>query len=167
MENLKNSKLVSLNEAIQRRAALRVAGKRLTVTNGCFDLFHAGHVHYLREAALQGDALWLLLNSDASVQAVKGPTRPVQSEVYRAYVMGALEFIDQIILFETPRLDAEIRALNPDIYVKAGDYTIDSIDADEKAALLDVGADIRFLPFLHGFSSTDLMCKIRAATESA
>jgi len=158
---LQNSKLISLARAIKRRDSLRKDGKRLTITNGCFDLLHAGHVHYLREAAQQGDVLWLLLNSDASVQAIKGPTRPVQSELYRAYVMAALEFIDAIVLFPNPRLDSEIRALRPDIYVKAGDYNIDTINSDEKTALLEVGADIRFLPFLEGLSSTELMRKIR------
>lgn len=158
---LQNSKLISLARAIKRRDSLRKDGKRLTITNGCFDLLHAGHVHYLREAAQQGDVLWLLLNSDASVQAIKGPTRPVQSELYRAYVMAALEFTDAIILFPNPRLDSEIRALRPDIYVKAGDYNIDTINSDEKTALLEVGADIRFLPFLEGLSSTELMRKIR------
>ncbi len=164
---MENSKLLSLDEAVKQRALLRVAGKRLTVTNGCFDLLHAGHVYHLRDAAGQGDVLWLLLNSDASVQALKGPTRPVQSEVYRAYVMAALEFVDRIILFQSPRLNVEIRALTPDIYVKAGDYNIKTIDKTEKAALLDVGVDIRFLPFLDGFSSTSLMRKISLANECA
>lgn len=160
---LDNPKLLSLNAAITRREMLRASSKRLTITNGCFDLLHAGHVHYLREAAKQGDELWLLLNSDASVQAIKGPTRPVQAESYRAYVMAALEFIDAVILFPNPRLDDELRKLKADIYVKAGDYNIDTINKEEKAAMLEVGTDIRFLPFLEGFSSSDLMQKIRNA----
>lgn len=163
MSLLENPKLWSLDAAVERRAALRAAGKRLTLTNGCFDLLHAGHVYYLREAARQGDELWLLLNADASVRAVKGPTRPVQSEAHRAYVMAALECIDAVILFHNPRLDGEIRRLQPDIYVKAGDYDIHSINAAEKAALLEVGAEIRFLSFLEGFSSTALMQRIAAA----
>lgn len=157
-----NSKLISINEAIKRRSILRQEGKVLTVTNGCFDLLHAGHVYYLREASRQGDALWLLLNSDASVQALKGPTRPVQAEEFRAFVMAALEFIDAVILFPNPRLDEEIRLLRPDIYVKAGDYNRDNIDPDEKAALQEVGADVRFLPFLSDFSSSELMRNISA-----
>jgi rfaE bifunctional protein nucleotidyltransferase chain/domain len=158
-----NKKLLSLADAVAKRIELRASGRKLTITNGCFDLLHAGHVHYLQEAYEQGDTLWLLLNSDASVRMLKGPARPVQREEYRAYVMAALECIDAVIMFETPRLDAEIRALSPDIYVKAGDYTIDSINPVEKAALIEVGADIRFLPFLEGFSSSELMQKIRQA----
>ena len=159
---LSNHKLITLDQAVEKRADLRQAGKRLTITNGCFDLLHAGHVHYLREAAKQGDELWLLLNSDASVRALKGPTRPVQYEQHRAYVMAALEFIDAIILFPNPRLDDELRKLQADIYVKAGDYNIDSINKVEKAAMLEVGTEIRFLPFLAGFSSSELMRKIVA-----
>jgi len=162
---LPNPKLISLDEALVRRAALRESGRRLTVTNGCFDLLHAGHVHYLREAARQGDELWLLMNSDHSVRALKGPGRPIQAEEYRAYVMAALEFVDALILFDTPRLDAELRALKADIYVKAGDYSIDTIDKSEKAAMLEVGTEIRFLPFLKGFSSTELMRRIREVGE--
>lgn len=160
---LNNPKLLTLEQAILRRQTLQAAGKQLTITNGCFDLLHAGHVHYLREAAEQGDVLWLLLNSDASVRAIKGPTRPVQPEIYRAYVMAALECIDAVILFPNPRLDHEIRQLRPDIYVKAGDYDIETINPDEKAALIDVGTDVRFLAFLEGFSSSNLMEKIRKA----
>ena len=159
---LSNHKLITLDQAVEKRTDLRQAGQRLTITNGCFDLLHAGHVHYLREAARQGDALWLLLNSDASVRALKGPTRPVQSEQHRAYVMAALEFIDAVILFPNPRLDDELRKLKADIYVKAGDYNIDTIDKVEKAAMLEVGTEIRFLPFLAGFSSSELMRKIVA-----
>lgn len=162
---LTNTKLLSLEDAQKVREQLRCEGRRLAITNGCFDLLHAGHVYYLNEAARQADQLWLLMNSDASVQAIKGPSRPIQNEVYRAYVMSALEAIDAIIIFKTPRLDAEIRQLKPDIYFKAGDYSIDTIDKQEKAALIEVGADIRFLPFLDGFSSSNLMMKLSKASE--
>lgn len=163
---LQNPKLISLGAAVERRKQLRAKERKLTITNGCFDLLHAGHVHYLKEAAEQGDELWLLLNSDESIRTLKGPTRPVQAQDYRAYVMAALECIDAVILFETTRLDAEIRALQADIYVKAGDYSLETIDPTEKAALIEVGTEIRFLPFLEGFSATDLMRKIRAAGEA-
>ena len=164
MISLDNPKLVKIENAASQRAKLRENGKRLTITNGCFDLLHAGHVYYLREAAKQGDVLWLLLNSDSSVRSLKGPLRPVQSETFRAYVMSALEFIDAVIIFNKPRLDNELRIIKPDIYVKAGDYNIDSINTDEKAALVESGTDIRFLPFLEGFSTTSLMQKITQAS---
>lgn len=163
MVSLHNPKLIKLEAAASMRKLLREKGQQLTITNGCFDLLHAGHVYFLREAAKQGDVLWLLLNSDSSVSALKGSLRPVQGEVYRAYVIAALEYVDAVIIFDTPRLDQELRILKPDIYVKAGDYNIDSINADEKTALLDAKVDIRFLPFLKGFSSTSLMKKIAQA----
>lgn len=163
-EQIDNPKLLSLDKAVLRRRELRASGKTLAITNGCFDLLHAGHVHYLKQAVCQGDELWLLMNSDNSVKSLKGPSRPVQSQEYRAYVMGALSCIDAIVIFDRPRLVHEILLLEPDVYVKAGDYSIESINSEEKAALLKVGADIRFLPFLKGFSSSELMKKITNST---
>jgi bifunctional ADP-heptose synthase (sugar kinase/adenylyltransferase) len=119
----------------------------------------------LRQAAARG-ALFIALNGDASVQVLKGPTRPVQTASERAYTLGALEFVDTLFVFDTPRLDAEIRALQPDIYVKAGDYTLAKLDPGERAALQEVKARIEFLPFLPGYSTTELIKKIAAAAKA-
>ena len=160
----KNPKLfASLGAAVARRAELKAAGKKLVLTNGCFDLLHCGHVYYLRAAAALGDELWIGLNAAESVRALKGPTRPVQGDLERAFTLGALEFVSGIFFFHTPRLDGEIRALAPDIYAKAGDYTLETLDAGERAALLEAGTKIHFLPFLPGFSTTSLIAKINAA----
>ena len=148
---------------IQRREALRAAGRRVVLTNGIFDLLHTGHLYYLQQARALGDALIVALNSDASTRALKGPARPVQTEAQRAYALGALACVDAIFIFNTPRLDAEIRELRPDIYCKAGDYTLAKLDPGERAALEAVGAHIEFLPFLPGFSTTNLIAKIKAA----
>ncbi len=153
----------TLEDAVARREILREQGKKLVLTNGCFDLLHCGHVYYLREAAKLGDELWIGLNGADSVRALKGPTRPVQGDLERAFTLGALEFVSGVFFFHTPRLDKEIRALKPDVYAKAGDYTLETLNADERAALLDVGAEIKFLPFLPGFSTTSLITKINAA----
>lgn len=153
----------TLADAVARREILREQGKKLVLTNGCFDLLHCGHVYYLREAAKLGDELWIGLNGADSVRALKGPTRPVQGDLERAFTLGALEFVSGVFFFHTPRLDNEIRALKPDVYAKAGDYTLETLNADERAALLDVGAEIKFLPFLPGFSTTSLIAKINAA----
>ena len=163
--NLDNPKLFSLEGAVARREALRAAGKRVVLTNGVFDLLHTGHLFYLQQARALGDALFIALNADASVRALKGPLRPVQSEEQRAYALGALAGVDAVLVFRTPRLDAEIRALRPDVYTKAGDYTLEKLDAGERAALEAVGAEIKFMPFLPGFSTTNLIAKIRAAGE--
>lgn len=160
----RNPKLFpSIDAAVARRAELKAQGKKLVLTNGCFDLLHCGHVFYLREAAKLGDELWIALNAAESVRALKGPTRPVQGDLERAYTLGALEFVAGVFFFSTPRLDKEIRALAPDIYAKAGDYTLETLNPDERAALLDAGTDIRFMPFLSGFSTTSLIAKINAA----
>ncbi len=162
---LENPKLMSLTDAVAWRERLREQRRRLVLTNGVFDLLHTGHLYYLRQARALGDALIVALNADASVRALKGPTRPVQAEEQRAYALGALSFVDGIVIFREPRLTPEIRALRPDLYTKAGDYTLDKLDAGERAALQEVGADIRFLPFLPGFSTTALIARIKAAGE--
>lgn len=144
---------------------MRSKGKSLVLTNGVFDLLHTGHLYYLKQARALGEALFVAINADESVRAIKGPTRPIQSEVERAYALGALWFVSGIVVFNTPRLDAEIRALQPDVYCKAGDYTLETLDPTERGALGDVGAKIEFLPFLEGFSTTKLIAKINAAGE--
>ena len=162
---LANPKLFSLADAVSRRAQLHAAGKKVVLTNGVFDLLHTGHLYYLQQARARGDALFIALNADASVRALKGPSRPVQSEEQRAYALAALACIDAVFIFGTPRLDAEIRALAPDVYCKAGDYTLEKLDPGERAALESVGAKIEFMPFLAGFSTTALIARIKAAGE--
>lgn len=162
---LDNPKLLTLPGAMVERERLRAAGRRVVLTNGVFDLLHPGHLYYLQKARALGDALFIALNGDVSVRTLKGPTRPIQDEQQRAYALGALTCVDAIVVFNQPRLTAEVRALQPDVYCKAGDYTLEKLNAEERAALQEVGAEIRFLPFLPGFSTTDLIAKIKAAAE--
>jgi rfaE bifunctional protein nucleotidyltransferase chain/domain len=160
---LHNPKLCSIEEAVRRREALRAAGKRVVLSNGVFDLLHTGHLYYLRKARALGEALFIALNSDASVKLLKGPLRPVQTELERAYALGALDCVDAIVIFPELRLSSEIRALRPDVYCKAGDYTLAKLDAGEREALQAGGTRIEFLPYLPGFSTTSLIAKIKAA----
>ena len=162
---LDNPKLMDLPAALAWREACRRDGRRVVLTNGVFDLLHTGHLYYLRQARRLGDALIVALNADASVRVLKGPARPVQNEEQRAYALGALECVDAVVIFREPRLTAEIRALQPDMYCKAGDYTLEKLNPEERAALEAVGARIEFLPFLAGFSTTNLIARIRAAGE--
>ncbi|HSY53028.1 MAG TPA: adenylyltransferase/cytidyltransferase family protein [Opitutaceae bacterium] len=162
---LHNPKLLALDAAVARREQLRAAGKKVVLTNGVFDLLHTGHLYFLQKARALGDGLFIALNADASVRTLKGPLRPVQNEEQRAYALAALACVDAVFVFRTPRLDAEIRALRPDIYCKAGDYALDKLDPGERAALEKAGAKIEFLPFLPGFSTTNLIAKIKAAGE--
>lgn len=162
---LDNPKLLMFTAAVAARERLRAAKKRVVLTNGVFDLLHTGHLYYLQQARALGDALFIALNADSSVRALKGPARPIQTEEQRAYALGALACVDAVFIFNTPRLDAEIRGLQPDVYCKAGDYTLEKLDPGERRALEKVRAEIKFLPFLSGFSTTALIARIKAAGE--
>jgi D-glycero-beta-D-manno-heptose 1-phosphate adenylyltransferase len=163
--NLDNPKLVSPEQVVRVLEEFRAAGKRVVLTNGVFDLLHTGHLYFLQQARTLGDVLVVALNSDVSVRALKGPARPVQTEEQRAYALGALACVDAIVIFREPRLTAEIRKVRPDVYCKAGDYTMEKLDPSERSALEEVGAQIKFLPFLSGFSTTNLIGRIKAAGE--
>ena len=160
---LPNPKLLALEQAVALRERLRQEGRRVVLTNGVFDLLHTGHLHYLQQARALGDALFIALNSDQSVKQLKGPLRPVQTEAERAYALASLACVDAVLVFREKRLTREILALRPDVYAKAGDYTLEKLDADERGALQHVGARIEFMPFLPGFSTTSLIAKIKAA----
>ncbi len=162
---LDNPKLLTLDQAVALRSKWRAAGRKVVLTNGVFDLLHTGHLSSLQAAKALGDVLVVAINADASVRAIKGPTRPVQGEIERAYALGALACVDGIVVFREPRLTAEIRALRPDVYAKAGDYSLAKLNPEERAALEEAETRISFVPFLPGFSTTSLIAKIRAAGE--
>lgn len=161
--HLANRKLLTLDEAVAERQRQRDAGKTMVMTNGCFDLLHVGHISYLQASRALGDQLWLLINSDVSTRALKGPTRPIEPEAERAFCLAALSCVDYIVVFNNPRLVHEIELLQPDIYTKAGDYTLDTLHPGERAAFEAVGTQIHFLPFLEGFSTTIMIEKIHKA----
>ena len=162
---LKNPKdgIMTLEEAMLWRQKLRAEGKKLVITNGCFDLLHRGHAEYMYESRLLGDALLVLANSDASVQALKGPSRPVIDQYNRAYMLTSLSSVDAVVIFDSQRCTRELQALEPDIYVKGGDYTIDSLNPAERDVLLAVGSKIVFKPFIPGFSTTTIVERIKNA----
>jgi rfaE bifunctional protein nucleotidyltransferase chain/domain len=163
---LKNAKLMTLRQAALARRRLRRARGTLVLTNGVFDLLHPGHTAYLAQArrlAGRRGRLFVALNADRSVKQLKGPLRPILDEKSRAYNLAQLKSVDGIVIFGRRRLTREIRTLKPDIYVKAGDYTLATLDPEERAALERVGARIRFLPFVPGFSTTSLIAKLKAA----
>lgn len=163
---LPNPRLMTLAGAVAARARLRRTGGKLVLTNGVFDLLHPGHASYLEQArklAGRGGMLFVALNSDRSVKELKGPLRPILDERSRAYNLGQLRSVDGIVIFRRRRLVREILALRPDLYVKAGDYTLSTLDPEERTALESVGARIKFLPFLRGFSTTAMIARIKAA----
>ena len=154
-------KLFTTESACDERERLRSIGKKVILTNGCFDLLHVGHVSSLESARAFGDSLWVALNSDESVKKLKGDSRPIFSEKERAYMLSALEVVDGIFIFGGNRLADEILRFRPDIYMKSGDYTLNNLDPKEHKALISVGAEIKFVPFVSGFSTTSIIKKIR------
>jgi rfaE bifunctional protein nucleotidyltransferase chain/domain len=159
---LHTPKLLSLAQAVRLRAKIRRSGRKLVLTNGVFDLLHPGHLAFLQQAGELGE-LMVALNSDRSVKALKGTGRPILGERERAFALAQLSAVKGVVIFRSKRLTKEIRALKPDIYVKAGDYSLDKLDPGERGELEKAGAQIRFLPFLPGFSTTKLIARIRAA----
>jgi len=133
----------------------------VVVTNGCFDLLHAGHVTYLDAARRQGDVLLVGLNSDASVGQLKGPGRPVNSEQDRALVLAALESVSAVCIFNDLRASRFLELAQPDLYVKGGDFTVDQLPAEERRMVEAAGGRILIMPHLPGRSTTDLLRKIR------
>ena len=143
------------------RENLRRTGRKLVVTNGCFDVLHLGHVTYLQEARDQGDALLVGVTSDAGVRALKGPGRPLNGENDRAGVLAALESVDAVRIFPEPDARALLQAVRPDVYVKGGDYTLETINQDERRVLEQMGVRIVILPAVPGKSTSNLVRKIQ------
>ncbi|MBE6380131.1 MAG: ADP-heptose synthase [Lentisphaerae bacterium] len=156
---------MSLADALDWRETLRRQGIRLAVTNGCFDLLHRGHVEYLDSARRAADALLVLVNSDNSVRALKGPTRPVNDEYARAFVLAGLASVDATVIFDSERCTAELSALAPDVYIKGGDYTVETLNPEERQVLQDMNTEIMFIPFVNGFSTTGTIEKMRSNDE--
>ena len=156
-----NTKIIDLDELAERAKKLGAAGKKLVATNGCFDLLHVGHVHYLQAARALGDVLAVGLNGDRSVRELKGSGRPINNERDRAEVLAALECVDLVTIFPDMRATQFISASVPAIYVKGGDYTSETLNAEESAVLRKIGAEIRILPFEKGYSTSLLLERLR------
>jgi len=154
----------SLDEARRRVVALRRAGKRIVFTNGCFDLLHPGHIVYLREARALGDALIVGVNDDASVRRLKGAARPINPIADRALMLSALRAVDLVLPFSEDTPIRLIEALRPDVLVKGGDYTPDTmVGAD---VVREAGGRVVVVPFVDGYSTTGLIERIRALPSS-
>jgi len=154
------SKIISLPELKDLCTRLQRNHKRIVWTNGCYDILHAGHVLYLQKAKETGDVLIVGLNSDESIRAVKGPTRPIVSQGERAIVMAALECVDYVIIFHETSPYSIIETLQPDVYAKGGDYTLDTINQQERRLVEGYGGEIALLPGVAGSSTTAVINKI-------
>jgi len=156
-----NPKIVSLEKLRQHAKDLRAAGKKLVATNGCFDLLHVGHIRYLNAARAMGDALVVGINGDQSVRELKGPGRPINGENDRAELLAALECVDLVTIFSDVRATRFLELAGPDVYVKGGDYTSDSLNAEERAVLEKIGAKIDIVPLQKGYSTSRLLEQLR------
>jgi D-glycero-beta-D-manno-heptose 1-phosphate adenylyltransferase len=159
------AQVLTLTELLTARAQLRQTGRRVVFTNGCFDLLHPGHVRYLQQARALGDALIVALNSDRSVRALKGPARPILKEDERAEVMAALACVDFVTIFDEPTPREIITALLPDILVKGGDWSIDTIVGREEVEA--AGGQVMSLPFVDGVSTSDVISRILQLSKEA
>jgi rfaE bifunctional protein nucleotidyltransferase chain/domain len=155
-----SEKIIGLGELSERSNQLRATGKKLVATNGCFDLLHVGHVRYLRGARALGDLLVVGLNGDRSVLELKGNGRPVTIARDRAEILAALECVDLVTVFPQTRATQFIAASHPAIYVKGGDYNPETLNEEESALLKEIGAEIRFIPFQAGYSTSRLLERI-------
>lgn len=136
---------------------MRHAGAKLVLTNGCFDLLHVGHVRYLEQARGLGDGLAVALNGDESVRALKGAGRPINPAADRAEVLAALACVDFVTVFPSVRATEVIAAVRPSVYVKGGDYTVESLNPEELTALRAAGAQIEILPLVPGKSTSGIL----------
>ncbi|HEV3271260.1 MAG TPA: adenylyltransferase/cytidyltransferase family protein [Candidatus Methylacidiphilales bacterium] len=153
-------KIVALDEVGAYREGLRKRGRKVVATNGCFDLLHVGHLKYLTDARALGDFLWVGLNGDASVRELKGPGRPLTPEAERAELLAAWRVVDAVTIFPGARATAFLRAVQPDVYAKGGDYTVDSLNAEEAQALRECGAQVEIVRLVPGKSTTQLVEKM-------
>ncbi len=152
------AKILSLDDLVTEREQLRQARQRVVLTNGCFDLLHPGHVRYLQQARALGDALIVALNSDRSVRQLKGPSRPILDENERAEVMAALACVDYVTIFDDPTPQRVIAWLLPDVLVKGGDWSLETIIGREEVEA--AGGQVLSLPFVEGSSTTDVIERI-------
>ncbi|MBU0630937.1 MAG: D-glycero-beta-D-manno-heptose-7-phosphate kinase [Candidatus Margulisbacteria bacterium] len=151
-------KIKSRQEIAPIARNLKNEGLKVVFTNGCFDLLHLGHVRYLREAKKLGDVLIVGVNSDKSVAALKGPSRPYVSEMERAEILASLECVDYVIIFSDLRPDNLIKAVSPNVHVKGGDYKIN--DLPEKKIVESLGGKVVVIPPIKGRSTTNIVAKI-------
>jgi D-beta-D-heptose 7-phosphate kinase / D-beta-D-heptose 1-phosphate adenosyltransferase len=141
----------------------RRRGRKVVFTNGCFDILHFGHAHLLQYARAQGDFLVLGLNTDDSVRRFKGADRPFVDEGQRSYMLSLYPFIDMIVLFDDDTPMRLIEAIRPDVLVKGGDYTPETVVGSD--LLASYGGRVAICPRLEGLSTTDLVKKIQERTD--
>jgi rfaE bifunctional protein nucleotidyltransferase chain/domain len=158
-------KIVDLDTIVRQRPGWRAAGRRVVLTNGAFDLLHVGHVRYLQAARARGDLLIVAVNDDASVRGYKGAGRPLVPAAERAELLAALACVDYVVLFGDATATCLVAAIQPDVYVKGGDYTRGELP--EAPIVEALGGEVRILPYLLHHSTTATIERIRELAGAA
>ena len=153
------------DDLAKRLKVYKVGGKRIVLTNGCFDLIHVGHIRCLQDAAKRGDCLVVAINSDASVRALKGSGRPFQSQAERAEILAAIEGVSYVTVFDEPTVGPLLRRLRPSLLAKGTDYTVENLP--EKEVLVEIGAELVVVGDKKSHSTRDLMRKVHSAYVAA
>lgn len=152
--------LIDRDKIADTCAKIRATGRQIVFTNGCFDILHVGHVRYLTAAKALGDVLIVGLNTDASVRALKGDSRPINNEKDRAEVLLGLKAVDYVALFGERTAENLVAQVKPDVYVKGGDYTVEKIP--EAKIVQNYGGRVVLVDFVAGYSTTNLIKAINS-----
>lgn len=153
-----SSKIVSLDDCKKFVTISKEQGEKVVFTNGCFDILHLGHVTYLAKASDLADKMIVGLNTDASVQKLKGPDRPLQDEQTRAHILASLAFVDKVVLFSDDTPKEVIDFLIPDVLVKGADYSIETIVGAD--TVLKNGGEVKTIDLVAGYSTTNVIAKM-------
>ena len=152
-------KVLNINELVSELESLKSLGKQIVSTNGCFDILHVGHVRYLQKSASLGDILVVCLNSDRSVKALKGDSRPLNNENDRAEVLAGLGCVDYVVIFDEDTPVNYLAQIKPDIHTKGGDYDVNNLP--EAKVVMDNGGKLEFISFVEGKSTTNIINKMK------
>jgi rfaE bifunctional protein nucleotidyltransferase chain/domain len=155
---MNENKILSRDRLRRRAEEWRRNGERITLTNGCFDLLHVGHIRYLRGAKQLGGRLVVAINSDESVRRLKGAGRPLMPAAERAEIVAALADVDAVVIFSEPDVRALIRELRPDIHAKGTDYTLENVP--ERDTVLECGGSVAIVGDPKGHSATEFIARI-------
>ena len=150
--------VLKIDSLVNEIASLKSQGKKIVSTNGCFDILHVGHIRYLQKSAALGDILVVCLNSDRSVKALKGDSRPLNNENGRAEVLAALGCVDFVVIFDEDTPVNYLAQIKPDIHTKGGDYDINTLP--EAKVITDNGGRVEFISFVEGKSTTNIINKM-------
>jgi len=151
--------VLKINELVKEIETLKQQGKKVVSTNGCFDILHVGHVRYLQKSASLGDILVVYLNSDRSVKALKGDSRPLNNENDRAEVLAGLGCVDYVVIFDEDTPVNFIAQVKPDIHTKGGDYDVNNLP--EAKVVMENGGKLEFINFVEGKSTTNIINKMK------